>query len=139
MADVSTLDFTSASQLTLPSNRFESYYCHKPPCQLNIPAYPLPNVEGSPVWYGDMSLRYPSDQQSYPMGFGHGMKALSELRIIQNEISIMCFNQSRSTVPKKMSWGAALHIRTELEAWYNALPTPLLPQSAVHPPHLMLQ
>jgi hypothetical protein len=139
MADVSIFDPTTASLLTLPLNRLESYYCFKSPRLTDIPAYSLPDVEGMPTWYGDMSLRYPSDQQSYSIAFGHGMKALSELRVIQNEISVMCFNRNRSVTPQKMPWGAALHIQTKLEAWYDALPTQLQPQSVVYPPFLILQ
>ena len=106
---------------------------------MDIPAHPLPDVEKMPAWYGDMSLRYPSDQQSYPIAFGHGMKALSELRVIQNEISVMCFNRNRPVAPQKMPWGAVLLIQTKLEAWYAALPAQLQPQSVVYPPSLILQ
>lgn len=58
--------------------------------------------------------------------FGHGMKALSELRVIQNEIGVMCF--SRFEDSKKMPWGAALHIQAKLETWYRGLPTKLQPR-----------
>jgi hypothetical protein len=103
---------------------------------LDIPVHLLPDPEAS-AWYSDITLRYPADQQSYLMGFGHGMRALSELRVIQNEIAVMCF--SRLGTSKKMPWGAALHIQTKLEAWYEALPVQLQPQSLVYPPHLVLQ
>jgi hypothetical protein len=69
--------------------------------------------------------------------FGHGMKALSELRVIQNEIGVMCFSIFEDL--KKMPWGAALHIQAKLETWYRGLPTQLQPRWIVHPSHLLLQ
>jgi hypothetical protein len=136
MADVSIHGFTTASILTPVLHRSQSYYCFKPPYMLDTPARSLPDPEAS-AWYGDISLRYPSDQQPYLVGFGHGMRALSGLRVIQNEVAVMCF--SRLETSKKMPWGAALHIQTKLEAWYEALPAQLQPQSLVYPPHLILQ
>jgi len=94
-------------------------------------------VDDSPDWYGEISLRYDADQQAFPTGFGYGMKALCELRNIQNEIGMMCF--SRSAASKKMPWGAALHIQAKMEAWYDALPIALQPRSIFHPSHLILQ
>ncbi|KAF1838865.1 hypothetical protein BDW02DRAFT_487968 [Decorospora gaudefroyi] len=116
----------------------QSYFCFKPPYMLadDTPAQSLPDVETNPEWYGDISLRYPPDQHSYPTGFGQGMKALSELRVIKNEVNAMCFNASE--VPKKMLWEAALLIQTKLEAWYEALPALLQPRSLLYPAHLLL-
>jgi hypothetical protein len=82
-------------------------------------------------------LRYPPDEQTYPGEFGHGMKALSELRVIQNEIGVMCFSRSRES--RKMPWGAALHIQAKLEAWYASLPAQLQSRWIVYPAHLILQ
>ncbi|KAH8632172.1 hypothetical protein IG631_13855 [Alternaria alternata] len=117
--------------------RLQSYYYFKPPCLLDIPADPLPDVHGKSEWYGDIVLNYPADGNHYMTDFGHGMKALSELRVIQNEIGVMCF--SRFEDSKKMPWGAALHIQAKLETWYRGLPTQLQPRWIVHPSHLLLQ
>ncbi|KAI0573231.1 hypothetical protein TUN199_07659 [Pyrenophora tritici-repentis] len=114
----------------------QGYYYFKPPCLLDIPASALPDVDESPDWYSEITLSYDSDQHAFPMGFGYGMKALCELRVIQNEIGIMCFG--RSATNKKMPWGAALHIQAKMEAWYEALPVALQPRSIFHPSHLIL-
>ncbi|RMZ71889.1 hypothetical protein GMOD_00009240 [Pyrenophora seminiperda CCB06] len=114
----------------------QGYYYFKPPCLLDVPVRGLPDVNRSPNWYSEISLRYQSDQKVFPMGFGHGMKALCELRVIQNEIGMMCFN--RSATSRKMPWGAALHIQAKMEAWYEALPASLKPHSIFHPSHLVL-
>ncbi|KAI4663077.1 uncharacterized protein J4E79_004391 [Alternaria viburni] len=95
-----------------------SYYYFKPPCLLDIPADPLPDVDGRSEWYGQMSLRYPPDEQTYSPEFAHSMKALCELRVIQNEIGVMCFSRSKES--RKMPWGAALHIQAKLEACFEA-------------------
>ncbi|KAI4677529.1 hypothetical protein J4E81_010911 [Alternaria sp. BMP 2799] len=113
-----------------------SYYYFKPPCLLDIPADPLPDVDGRSEWYGQMSLRYPPDEQTYSPEFAHSMKALCELRVIQNEIGVMCFSRSKES--RKMPWGAALHIQAKLEAWYGGLPAQLQPRCIVYPAHLML-
>jgi len=84
-----------------------------------------------------MSLRYPPDEQIYSPEFAHSMKALCELRVIQNEIGVMCFSRSKES--RKMPWGAALHIQAKLEAWYGGLPAQLQPRCIVYPAHLMLQ
>ncbi|RYN55103.1 hypothetical protein AA0114_g3552 [Alternaria tenuissima] len=114
----------------------QSYYYLKPPCLLDIPADPLPDVHGKSEWYGDIVLNYPEDGNHYMTDFGHGMKALSELRVIQNEIGVMCFSKFEDS--KKMPWGAALHIQAKLETWYRGLPTQLQPRWIVHPSHLLL-
>ncbi|KAI4615382.1 uncharacterized protein J4E87_009275 [Alternaria ethzedia] len=114
----------------------QSYYYFKPPCLLDIPADPLPDVDGRSEWYGQMSLRYPPDEQTYSPEFAHSMKALCELRVIQNEIGVMCFSRSKES--RKMPWGAALHIQAKLEAWYGGLPAQLQPRCIVYPAHLML-
>jgi hypothetical protein len=137
VADVSASKYTGTSLLTFGLNRQHSYYYFKPPCLLDIPAHPLPTVETHPEWYGEISLRYPFDPAPYAIGFGHNMKALSELRAIQHELSVMCFN--RSVMPKGMPWGAALHIQTKLKSWYDDLPAVLKPQSIVYPSQLALQ
>ncbi|KAI4948592.1 hypothetical protein J4E91_006018 [Alternaria rosae] len=92
----------------------QSYYYFKPPCLLDIPADPLPDVDDNPEWYTQILLRYPPDEHSYSIEFGHGMKALCELRVIQNEIGVMCFSRSKGS--RTMPWGAALHIQAKLEA-----------------------
>jgi hypothetical protein len=137
MAHVSDYNYPIASLLTLLSHRSHSYYCFEPPRMLDIPTHSLPNAEANPAWYSDLLLRYPPDQHTYSIGLGHGMRALSDLRVIQNEIVVMSF--SRYEAPKKMPWGAALHIQMKLEAWYEALPTQLQPESLVYPPHMILQ
>jgi len=104
---------------------------------LDVPVVALPDVNVSPDWYSEILLRYNTDQQAFPISFGYGMKALCELRAIQNEIGVMCF--SRSAASKKMPWGAALHIHAKMEAWYEALPIALQPRSIFHPSHLILQ
>jgi hypothetical protein len=125
----------SVSYLTFV--RLQSYYYFKPPCLLDIPADPLPGVDDSLEWYGKIVLHYPPDEQAYSSEFGHGMKALSELRVIQNQIGMMCFSRSKES--KKMPWGAALHIQAKLEAWYGNLPMQLQPRWIVYPAHLILQ
>jgi hypothetical protein len=137
MADVSAFRYTTKSLLTFGFNRQHSYYYFKPPCLLDIPAHPLPTAETNPEWYGEISLGYPLDPEPYRIGFGHGMKALSELRVIQHELNLMCFN--KSVAPKRMPWGAALHIQTKLKSWYEALPAMLRPQAVVYPSQLVLQ
>ncbi|KAG9195248.1 hypothetical protein G6011_00368 [Alternaria panax] len=114
----------------------QSYYYFKPPCLLDVPAGPLPEVDDESEWYGNIVLHYPPDEYHYPSDFGYGMKALSELRVIQNEIGIMCFSRSKES--KKMPWGAALHIQAKLEAWYKGLPPQLQPRWIVYPSHLVL-
>ncbi|KAE8847633.1 hypothetical protein PTNB85_01476 [Pyrenophora teres f. teres] len=114
----------------------QGYYYFKPPCLLDIPASALPDVDENPDWYSEITLGYDSDEHTFPIGFGHGMKALCELRVIQNEIATMCF--SRSATTKKMPWGAALHIQAKMGAWYEALPDALQPWSVFHPSHLIL-
>jgi hypothetical protein len=137
VADVSAPKYTGTSLLTFGLNRQHSYYYFKPPCLLDIPVYPLPTVETHPEWYGEISLRYPLDSEPYATGFSHDMKALCELRVIQHELSLMCFNQS--VAPKGMPWGAALHIQAKLKSWYDDLPAVLKPLSVVYPSQLALQ
>ncbi|KAF2692176.1 hypothetical protein K458DRAFT_286529, partial [Lentithecium fluviatile CBS 122367] len=78
-----------------------------------LPPYPLPDVAQNPGFYGEIWLRYPLDQQLYPMGFGHNMKAFCGLRIILNDICAMGF--SLSTEPIRVSWSHALQLQSRLE------------------------
>ena len=115
----------------------QSYYYFKPPCLLDVPQHSLPEVDSAPDWYTEILLRYPRDQESYPTAFGHGMKALCDLRIIENEIGVMCFSRSKGS--KVMPWSAVLHIQAQLKGWREALPDSLQPHSIASPLHLMLQ
>jgi hypothetical protein len=118
-------------------DRMQSYHYFKPPLLLNKLPHPLPDVAAEPDWYSELWLRYPLDQQPYPMGFGHGMKALSELRVIMNDICAVSFHQSVN--PAKIEWEQAVQFRKRLQKWYDALPDAISHSKLLFPAHLKLQ
>ena len=117
--------------------RTQSYYYFKPPHMSDMPQHPFPDVASELDWYGEIRLRYYLDQEVYSMGFGHSMKALSELRAIMNDICVVSFGQSAG--PRKITWEHALHFRARLQAWYDALPDSLSSSKLLFPAHLKLQ
>lgn len=103
----------------------------------SLPLCPLPHPALQPEFYGDVSVKYPLDEQNYPIYFGYAFKARSELRIIMNDIAARCFNSS-ATMPQ-LSLQEAYVFYHRLVEWYNALPDLLLPNNIVFPHTLMLQ
>ena len=71
-----------------------AYYFFTPPLLLDLPSTPLPDPAENPGFYGEIWLRYPLDQQLYPMGVGHNMRAFCGLRAILNDLCAVSFNLS---------------------------------------------
>jgi hypothetical protein len=118
-------------------DRMRSYYYFKPPPLPRPPPHPLPNVDKNPRWYSEVWLRYPSDELLYPLGFGHNVKALSELRIIIRDICAVSFVGGEE--PQKMGWSEVLRFHRELEDWFEALPAVLAHRALLYPSHIKLQ
>lgn len=98
------------------------------------PAWPLPNAEKEPSWYGEIWFKYPTSDRLYPSYFGQVLEAKSKFRIIMNQACQMAYaDQSETTLPEanKFLW--------QLKYWYDSLPIVLQPSSIVLPGHMQLQ
>lgn len=98
------------------------------------PKIELPDPVAQTAWYGELWIRYPTDQHMTPSYHGPFFKALSEFRVILNEICSVGFITNPKTTPSQ-----AKSFRKRLSKWYNQLPPVLTPKYIVLPAHFLLQ
>lgn len=80
--------------------------------------------------YGDLDLQYPLHEGLISTDYGHLFRAASMLRVILNDIAALAFTSKGSSSMPADRW---LDFRDQLEAWYQELPTSLLPKNIIWP------
>jgi hypothetical protein len=111
-----------------------AWYFHKEPILHRPPKADLPEMRSQRTWYTEVWLRYPADQYATPSHYGLFFRAMSQFRIILNEVCHAAFSEgSEITADHTRAFGRRL---TE---WYDQLPTALFPKYIVLPAHFLLQ
>lgn len=86
-----------------------------PPLLENPPTCPLPGPDADPDHYAEIFVTYPGSDVPIEIGNGHVFRAISEFRIILNDIAKQAFKppRSQSFLPLRSAQDA--HLR--LLAW----------------------
>lgn len=98
------------------------------------PDHPLPDPSENADWYGEVWVKYPSNQNLSPSYFGQIFKARSHFRVIMNEACHLAY-----TSGSNMTLDQAGDLYSRLTSWYDGLPVSLQPKTIVLPGHLQLQ
>lgn len=93
----------------------------------------LPDPIKESTWYGEIWIRYPSNEHSVQLRLGGMIKARSDFGIIMNEACRAVFSKS-----SKITLGEANELYSRLEDWHNNLSGILSSKYIVLPTHLQL-
>lgn len=101
------------------------------------PGILLPDPAENSHWYGELWLKYPSSNTLVPVQYGATFKAITEIRVIINNLATAFFDKSKrassATVPEiQYFW-------IRLERWYCNLPAELAAKNISFPWQLKLQ
>ncbi|KAI0884524.1 uncharacterized protein GGS22DRAFT_188736 [Annulohypoxylon maeteangense] len=113
-----------------------TFHTFKLPIIIDPPNRPLPDADEEPAYYGEILVKYPLGQEPIRVHYGSMFKAVSQFRIILNEITKASFSFSRTYSP--ISLEAAIRFRSRLLTWYEDLPEPLQARHIVLPCHLKI-
>ncbi|OTA97230.1 hypothetical protein M434DRAFT_387002 [Hypoxylon sp. CO27-5] len=113
-----------------------TFHTFQPPIIKEPPTRPLPDPDEIPAYFGEIWVKYPHGREPTRIYNGIAFKAICQLRVIMNEITILSFDHPRSFT--RMSFSAAIEFRWRLLAWYKDLPEPLQACNAAIPSHLKL-
>ncbi|KAI1479411.1 hypothetical protein F4774DRAFT_381918 [Daldinia eschscholtzii] len=113
-----------------------SFHTFQPPLVKDPPNRPLPNFDEISAFYGETFVKYPLGHDSIPIFNGLVFRAISQFRVIMNEITALSFSRPRNFT--RMSLSAAIEFRSRLLVWYETLPEPLRAENAVMPSHLKM-
>ncbi|KAH7032659.1 putative C6 transcription factor [Microdochium trichocladiopsis] len=100
------------------------------------PTVPLSDPDTDTGFYGEIWLRYPSNEQLFPMNFGHSFKAISEFRAVVNEFALYSFNARKN--PQDLTLLAAMNFRRKIMDCYARLPRELSAANIKYPHQLKL-
>jgi len=117
-------------------DRFKSYYYFKPPVS-DTPLHRLPDIKTNRMSFTEIWLRYPNDNEIYPMHAAESMVAQCGLRTLMHEICVVSFRANQA--PMKMPWERALGFQAKLKIWHDTLPNVLDNQNLLYPSHLKVQ
>lgn len=94
----------------------------------------LPDPTTEATWYGEVWMRYPTDQYVTPSFHGQYFKAISQFRVILHDLCNMAFDLgSRLLISQAKALGK------RLVDWYDQLPSVLSSKHIVLPAHFLLQ
>ncbi|CAJ2511194.1 Uu.00g068190.m01.CDS01 [Anthostomella pinea] len=113
-----------------------AYHTFQQPLLQEPPQYPLPDQHSATDHFGELFLRYPNSKEPIPMAHGLVFRAVSELRIIINDIARQAFKSARNLYG--VAYYEALMFRSKLTSWYTNLAEPLRCQNISLPCHLKL-
>ncbi|KAM5527275.1 C6 transcription factor [Fusarium oxysporum f. sp. phaseoli] len=102
------------------------------------PQSPLPDPDLNPDWYGESWLKYPSTSVLVPMQYRYTFKARVEFSLILNAAMLQASTNESDNQTVRSGAGRIIETVEKLEAWYRALPDPLLPSHIVFPSQLKL-
>lgn len=101
------------------------------------PDIPLPDPQEDPDWYGQIWIKYPLIEKPVSVHFGHVFKAMSDIRVIMNDICIRCFRKPKES--RNITLHHVLEFHRRLKEWEENLPEPLAPERIVFPSQFILQ
>ncbi|KAG5817520.1 hypothetical protein H9Q71_001862 [Fusarium xylarioides] len=102
------------------------------------PHSPLPDPDLNPDWYSETWLKYPSTSVLVPMQYRYTFKARVEFSLILNGAMLQVSTNESNNQVVQSGAGRIIETIEKLEAWYRALPDPLLPSNIVFPSQLKL-
>ncbi|OTB00138.1 hypothetical protein M426DRAFT_324544 [Hypoxylon sp. CI-4A] len=114
---------------------WQRFYFTLPPLIPDPPAYPLPDPQVDPEFYGEVRIRYPGSQNVYPIHLGHIIKANFELRKLMNDMASELFEEGK---PPRVTVEKTLECKSRMDNWLANLPEPLTPTKAVFPDHFKM-
>ncbi|KAI0142576.1 hypothetical protein F4776DRAFT_612622 [Hypoxylon sp. NC0597] len=113
-----------------------TFHTFQPPIMKEPPTRPLPDLDEASEYFGEIWVKYPLGREPIPIHNGLVFRAICQLRVIMNEITILSFDHPRSF--NRMPLNSAIEFRSRLLAWYEDLPEPLHARNAAIPSHLKL-
>ncbi|KAI0381668.1 hypothetical protein F5Y04DRAFT_288489 [Hypomontagnella monticulosa] len=113
-----------------------TFHTFQPPLVKDPPTRPLPNLDDAAAYYGEIWVKYPLGHDPVPIFNGLGFRAISQFRVIMNEITALSYTEPRNF--NRMSLNTAIEFRSRLIHWYEGLPEPLRAHNAVLPSHLKI-
>ncbi|KAI2777167.1 hypothetical protein F4815DRAFT_495498 [Daldinia loculata] len=118
------------------SQALATFHTFQPPLVKDPPNRPLPDIDDTSAFYGEIWVKYPLSRDPVPVFNGLVFRAISQFRVIMNEITALSFSHPRDF--NRMSLNAAIEFRARLATWYENLPKPLQAQDAAMPSHLKI-
>ncbi|KAI1381121.1 hypothetical protein F4677DRAFT_460363 [Hypoxylon crocopeplum] len=118
------------------SQALATFHTFQPPIIKDPPARPLPDIDDAAAYFGEIWVKYPLGRELIPLLNGPVFRAISQFRVIMNEITAVSFSQPKTF--KRMSLSAAIGCRSRLLAWYEDLPEPLQAQNIALPSHMKI-
>ncbi|KAI1382785.1 uncharacterized protein F4822DRAFT_96676 [Hypoxylon trugodes] len=115
---------------------FATFHTFQPPILNNPPARPLPDLDDAPAYYGEIEVKYPLGRTAIAISNGLVFRAVSEFRVIMNEVTRLSFVQPRTF--NRMPLDAAIRLKSRLLAWYEGLPEPLKARNIAMPSHIKM-
>ncbi|KAF4344780.1 nitrogen assimilation transcription factor nirA [Fusarium beomiforme] len=98
----------------------QCFHAFKAPLLLMPPSIPIADQDGC---CGEFELYYPSTQGPVQVNYGHTFQALSELRVIINDVAAVFFSDLKVTSQNAVNKIRGFCIR--LDSWYRNLPPDL--------------
>ncbi|KAI2625433.1 hypothetical protein GGS26DRAFT_600127 [Hypomontagnella submonticulosa] len=115
---------------------YTTFHTFQPPLIKHPPTRPLPGLDDAAAYYGEIWVKYPLGRNPVPIFNGLGFRAISQFRVIMNEITALSYTQPRAF--NRMSLDTAVRFRSKLQDWYESLPEPLCARNAALPSHLKI-
>ncbi|EXL39260.1 hypothetical protein FOCG_18127 [Fusarium oxysporum f. sp. radicis-lycopersici 26381] len=113
-----------------------SFHVFKAPLLHMPPSIPLPDPSQQDDCYGDFWLRYPSSKVPVPVNYSNTFKAISEFRVIMNDVAAMFFSDFQITPDVATDRIQGFCIR--LDSWHQNLPRDLKAREICFPWQLKL-
>ncbi|KAI9150215.1 Nitrogen assimilation transcription factor nirA [Paramyrothecium foliicola] len=113
------------------------FHFYRAPLLAVPPKEPLPDYKDARSSYGELYCKYPGSDDLVSFHHGCTTKAISEFRVIMNDISVRLFSDVPLRRPP-LSLEETLGFRSRFLDWYVNLPPPLSAQCAVLPSHLKI-
>ncbi|KAI8959471.1 hypothetical protein F5Y11DRAFT_301730 [Daldinia sp. FL1419] len=127
---------TTTAWCLFNSQALATFHTFQPPLIRDPPNRPLPDGDEISNFYGEIFAKYPFGREPIPIFNGLVFKAISQFRVIMNEITAHSYNQPRSF--SRMSLSAAIEFKSKLLNWYENLPKPLQAREVAMPSHLKI-
>lgn len=132
-----SLTTDDCSRVTLTMHSVHSFHVFKAPLLSMPPSIALPDLSKDSNSYGDLWLRYPASMKPIHANYGHTFIAISEFRVIVNDIAGMFFAKVERSVGATISRIQGFCVR--LDSWHRNLPADLMPKEICFPWQLKLQ
>ncbi|KAH8892396.1 hypothetical protein GQ53DRAFT_822620 [Thozetella sp. PMI_491] len=114
----------------------QTFYLRRESIMAEPPLLPLPSYQEASAFFGEIWVQYPMVES--PVPYGHGQIACAHIgiRAILNRIGLCRYGMEKNNA--KFSVNQTLGFHSDLQQWYDSLPSQLTAEQAILPSHLSL-